>query len=93
VLDIAGVLPDARYVRISSGDFVLPVPIEAAQHALLCDRLDGEPLAVEHGAPWRLMLPGGECFTSVKWVDRIELAETAGDNTAESIARARIGQG
>jgi DMSO/TMAO reductase YedYZ molybdopterin-dependent catalytic subunit len=90
VIDRARPLEGARFVQVASGSFVLPLPMEDARRAVLCDVLDGRPLALEHGAPWRLLLPGGACFTSVKWVDRIELMATPADNTAESIARARL---
>lgn len=90
VIALAGPSGDASYVRVGSGDFVMPLTRDEAARAVLCDTLDGAPLAREHGAPWRLLLPGGLCFTSVKWVDRIELAGSPGENSAESIARARL---
>jgi len=34
---------------------------------------------------------GGECFTSIKWLDRLELRARPAANTAESVARGRIG--
>lgn len=83
-------LPDARYVRVRAGTYWLALPLDELDHALLCDRLDGAPLAREHGAPWRLVLSGGACFTSVKWVSQLELAAEAGAETAERIARDRI---
>jgi DMSO/TMAO reductase YedYZ molybdopterin-dependent catalytic subunit len=92
LIDRARPLASAKFVRVASGDYVLPLPIETARDAVLCHTLDGKPLTLEQGAPWRLLLPGGVCFTSVKWVDRLEFAETAGDNTAESVARARLAQ-
>ncbi len=90
VIALAGALPAAKYARIHSADFVLPLPLADAESAVLCDVLDDEALTIERGAPWRLLLPGGECFTSVKWVERIELSEAPGDNTAKSIAIARL---
>jgi DMSO/TMAO reductase YedYZ molybdopterin-dependent catalytic subunit len=90
LLGRAGIRPDARWVQVSSGEFSLPLPIEDAQNALLALALEGAPLEPEHGAPVRLVLPGGICFTSVKWVDHIELRSEAAPNTAEAVARARL---
>ena len=83
-------LPEARFVRVYAGDYWLALPLDEVDRALLCDRLDDQPLSREHGAPWRLVLSGGACFTSVKWVSRLELAAEAGTPTAERIARGRI---
>lgn len=83
-------LPEARYVRVSAGPYWVALPLSELDHALLCDQLNGKPLTREHGAPWRLVLSGGACFTSVKWVSALELTELPGDATAERIARSRI---
>jgi DMSO/TMAO reductase YedYZ molybdopterin-dependent catalytic subunit len=93
VLKLAGARPQARWVRVGSGGYVVPVSLEDAQRALLCDRLNGAPLAQKNGAPWRLSLPGGACFSSVKWVDRLTLTAEAGDNTGMRIARSRKSEG
>ncbi len=90
VLALAEPLPEARYVRVCAGDFTFPVALGDVGAALLSDELDGAPLAVEHGAPWRLVLPGAQCFGSVKWVDRLELAREPGANTAEATALGRL---
>lgn len=85
-----GPLPEARYLRVYAGDYWLALSLTDLDGALLCDRLNDAPLTPEHGAPWRLVLSGGACFTSVKWVDHLELAAEPGDATAERIARRRI---
>jgi DMSO/TMAO reductase YedYZ molybdopterin-dependent catalytic subunit len=90
VLALARPLPAARFVRVCAGTYILPLAVADAESALLCDELSGEPLHVEHGAPWRLVVPGGKCFSSVKWVDRLELVSALGDGTAEAIARGRL---
>jgi DMSO/TMAO reductase YedYZ molybdopterin-dependent catalytic subunit len=59
------------------------------KNVLLCDHLAGEPLAVENGGPWRLVVPGTRYFSSVKWVDRLDVTAEEPDNSAERIARAR----
>ncbi len=83
-------LSGAHYVRVCAGAYWLALPLGELDHALLCDRLNDAPLAREHGAPWRLVLSGGACFTSVKWVSRLELAAEPGEGTAEAIARGRL---
>ncbi len=83
-------LPEARYVRVFAGAYWLALPVDELDSALLCDRLNDAPLTREHGAPWRLVVSGGACFTSVKWVSKIEFATEAGEQTAERIALGRI---
>lgn len=90
VLALCEPLSDAQYVRVCAGPFWIALPLADCGNALLCDRLNGAPLAREHGAPWRLVVPGGACFTSVKWVSALELAAEAGEATAERIARTRL---
>lgn len=88
--------PEARFVRVSSGPYGVPVALEQADRVLLCDGLAGEPLGVEQGGPWRLVVPSRTYFTSVKWVDRIELTAEEPDDSATRIAvareRARVSQ-
>ncbi len=83
-------LAGAAWVRVCAGTY--EVSLERALHpdALLCDELNGEPLPKDHGAPWRLLVPGDKCFTSVKWVDRLEFTSQPGEPVAERIARARL---
>ena len=90
VLALAVPLSNARYVRVGAGNYVLPLPLGEAQQAVLCDELNDQPLEVAHGAPWRLVVPGAACYASVKWVERLEVAQDPGDNTAQAIARARL---
>jgi DMSO/TMAO reductase YedYZ molybdopterin-dependent catalytic subunit len=90
VIALAGPRPSAPYVRVHAGEYVVPVTIAEAADALLCDELNGRPLPRVHGAPWRLVVPGRECFTSVKWVDRLELTDDPGEPTGERIARSQL---
>jgi DMSO/TMAO reductase YedYZ molybdopterin-dependent catalytic subunit len=89
VLALARPDPSARFVRVCSGEYAVPLPLPEADRAVLCDQLNGRPLPIEHGAHWRLVIPGGVCYTSVKWIDRLEVAAEAGDNSGQRIARAR----
>jgi DMSO/TMAO reductase YedYZ molybdopterin-dependent catalytic subunit len=92
LLALAQPLPAARYVRAGAGSYVVPVRLPDAAGARVCDELNGTPLSIEHGAPWRLVLPGGACYTSVKWLDRLKLTAEAGEHAAQRIARARLEQ-
>ncbi len=92
VIERAGVQDTARWVRLSAGEYTVPVSIDQAGSALLADELNGKPLTLEHGAPWRLVVPGASCFTSVKWVDRLELSTDPGDRSGERTALARLNQ-
>jgi DMSO/TMAO reductase YedYZ molybdopterin-dependent catalytic subunit len=91
VLALAEPLPGAGFVRVCSGSYALPLALAETQAALLCDALNHRPLPLEHGAPLRLVMTGGRCFTSVKWVDRLIVTLLPGSNDAERIARARLG--
>ena len=93
VLGLVAVRPEARWVQATFEEFSLPLPLDRAGSALLALMLDGAPIPVEHGAPVRLLVPDGECFTSIKWLEHLELRSTPAANTAEMIARARLGSG
>ena len=51
----------------------LPLDVLDDCDALLAFEADGEPLAIEHGGPVRLIVPGRYFYKSVKWLRRIEL--------------------
>lgn len=89
VLQLAGPLPAAAYVRVHAGNYVVPISLAEAEHALLADTLNHQPLPVEHGAPWRLAMSGAACFTSVKWVERLEVTAEPGENVGEQVSEAR----
>jgi DMSO/TMAO reductase YedYZ molybdopterin-dependent catalytic subunit len=81
---------EACHVQASAGEFSISVPLDRAAHALLAIKLNESNLSVEHGGPVRLVVPGGECFTSIKWLDHLELRSEPGLNTAETTALARL---
>ncbi|HZU06880.1 MAG TPA: molybdopterin-dependent oxidoreductase [Chloroflexota bacterium] len=82
--------PEAQWVQASAGEFTMPLPLAEARGALLALRLNGQPLPKEHGGPLRLIVPGRECFTSIKWLERLELRAAPGPDTARQIARGRL---
>jgi len=77
LLERAGALPEARFVRFAAyserdHDTSLPLPLARAD-TWLVDSIDGLPLSVEHGYPLRTVTPGRYFYKSLKWVRRIEL--------------------
>ncbi len=59
------------------GLFYETIELAVARHpqALLAYEMNGEPLAVEHGAPLRLRLENQLGFKMVKWIEAIEFVE------------------
>lgn len=90
LLEAANVDASAQTVQASAGEFSVPLTMEQARGALLATQLDDQPLAREHGWPVRLVVPGADCFTSIKWLDRIELRAEPGPNTGREIALGRL---
>jgi DMSO/TMAO reductase YedYZ molybdopterin-dependent catalytic subunit len=65
------------YLAISVPDTCTVISVrDLTASALLADALDGADLPTEHGGPYRLVVPGGVCFESVKWVQRIERCDS-----------------
>ena len=51
----------------------VPLASIEAEDALLATHADGEPLAPDHGAPLRLVVPGKYFWKSAKWLRALEL--------------------
>ena len=67
--------PRATLVTLRGQDgarSALPLEDLLAPEVLLADRLNGEPLPVDHGAPLRLVAPAHYGYKSVKHLSRIE---------------------
>lgn len=90
VLEAAGVSARALVVQASAGEFSVPLTLEQASGALLATHLGDSALAREHGWPVRLVVPGGDCFASIKWLDRLELRAEPGPNSGREIALGRL---
>jgi DMSO/TMAO reductase YedYZ molybdopterin-dependent catalytic subunit len=81
-------LPEARFVWASGADhgvfqgvssdaYVKDLPIErVAADVLIADEMNGAPLRPENGYPVRLVVPGYYGTNSVKWLRRLNLAES-----------------
>ncbi len=89
LLSLVSPFDTARFALISAGPYGVAVPIDEAPDVLICDRLAGHPLDVTEGGPWRLVVPNRRYYTSVKWIDRIELTIDADRESAERIGMAR----
>ena len=76
----AGVQPGAKWVLAEAADrkkYTTNIPIEKAlDDALVAYGQNGESLRHEQGYPLRLIIPGFEGNSSMKWVRRIELGDT-----------------
>jgi DMSO/TMAO reductase YedYZ molybdopterin-dependent catalytic subunit len=90
LLDKLGVNGKSLWVEFASGDFRFSAPTATARNALVGLSLDGLPLTHAHGGPYRLYVPGAACYTSIKWLDRIEVCSAAGRNSAGQIAGNRL---
>jgi DMSO/TMAO reductase YedYZ molybdopterin-dependent catalytic subunit len=74
LLDLASTDASARHVSVTSvTGYRWSFAIDDARGLLLATHVGGAPLAHDHGAPVRLVVPGARGFEWVKWVTRIEL--------------------
>ena len=77
LLDESGAKPAARWFLAEGGDACVmtrSIPMaKAMDDAMVVWAQNGEPLRPEQGFPLRLLLPGWEGNTSVKWLRRLEL--------------------
>ncbi|MGH2460757.1 MAG: molybdopterin-dependent oxidoreductase [Chloroflexota bacterium] len=90
ILELARVASDTRWIQASAGEYSVPISLDDARRALLALRLGEQPLPFAHGGPVRLVVPGGECFTSVKWLDRLEARFDSLANRGRDIALGRL---
>jgi len=63
--------------KVASGNTIsfersLPVAVARSAGVLVAHTMNGAPLAPEHGAPLRLVVPGWYGVASVKWLQRLE---------------------
>jgi sulfane dehydrogenase subunit SoxC len=79
VLREVGLRPRATWLLAEGGDAALmsrSIPVEKAlDDAMIAYAQNGEAIRPEQGYPARLLLPGWEGNTSVKWLRRIELSD------------------
>ncbi|MCS6318210.1 MAG: sulfite dehydrogenase [Nitrospira sp.] len=77
VLGALGVNPEDSWVLAEGGDaaaMTRSLPLAPLlEEALLCYAQNGEPLRPEQGYPLRLLVPGWEGNTCIKWLRRLKL--------------------
>ena len=80
VLAEAGLAPGATWMLAEGSDaatMTRSLPLERVlEEALLCYAQNGEPLRPEQGYPLRLLTPGFEGNTCIKWLRRLKLVST-----------------
>ncbi|MBO8165032.1 MAG: molybdopterin-dependent oxidoreductase [Brevibacillus sp.] len=79
LLDQAGVRPQAKYVKLYSGDGVytdcLTLDQARLDDVMVAVLLDGKPIPEKLGGPVRLVVPQMYAYKSVKWLTAIELTD------------------
>lgn len=77
LLDLAGIKPQAGYVKFYSEDGVYTSALSLKQafmeDAMVAILMDGEPIPSDLGGPARLVVPRMYAYKGVKWVNAIEL--------------------
>ena len=79
VLAQAGVLPEAKGIKITAADgFYEYVPLAEAtdDRTLLVYAMNGEPLTTEHGFPLRIYIPNHYGMKQPKWITGMEATDT-----------------
>jgi DMSO/TMAO reductase YedYZ molybdopterin-dependent catalytic subunit len=56
------------------------------EEVMLVYAMNGQPLLPQHGAPLRLVVPGWYGMASVKWLERIEVIDTAFDGVQQALS-------
>ena len=87
ILKLAGAKMDAGFIdadgadtgMIKTPDFIRSMPMKKAVHpaTLLALQMNGEPIPDIHGAPARLIAPGWDGTSWVKWVIRLTVSAEA----------------
>jgi DMSO/TMAO reductase YedYZ molybdopterin-dependent catalytic subunit len=77
-----------RGVEHVEHEFARSLALEEAmrEDVLVAYAMNGAPLAPQHGAPLRLVVPGWYGMASVKWLARIEAIERAFDGVQQSLS-------
>jgi len=85
LLGLAKPLPEAEYLRFSSGSYNVSLSMEEVESSsvVIALRLNGDALPQEHGGPCRLIAGAKECNVSVKWVDLIEVTAPPVEDTGD----------
>ncbi|MEV4316848.1 sulfite oxidase [Actinocrispum sp. NPDC049592] len=72
-----GLDPDYVTGGVNLGKVRRPLPVaKALEDVLVAYEMNGEPLPPDHGFPVRLVVPSWVGIASIKWLGRIEVADT-----------------
>lgn len=63
----------------------LTIPEVRRPEVMLAYEMNGEPLPIQHGYPLRLIVPGWYGFTSVKWLESIEVVNEPFDGFQQRV--------
>lgn len=77
LMELAAVREEAGFVIFESpGEYTANIPLAEARKAnvILADRFQGNPLPLDHGAPFRALVPDLYFWKSAKWVQGIRFA-------------------
>ena len=87
LLGLARPIPEAEYLRFSSGIYNVSLSMEEAKSSsvIIALRLDREALPQEHGGHCRFIAGAKECNFSVKWVDLIGFSATPAKDTGMTL--------
>jgi DMSO/TMAO reductase YedYZ molybdopterin-dependent catalytic subunit len=89
LLDLVDPLPAAGAIRFVSTEDPYVDSLSLAQanlpDAMLAYEMNGRPLAREHGAPVRLVIPEMYGYKNVKWVRRLELVDSVENGYWENL--------
>jgi sulfane dehydrogenase subunit SoxC len=96
VLAEAGVQPDATWMLAEGADACAmsrSIPVaKAMQDAILAFSQNGERLRPEQGYPLRLLLPGYEGNTNIKWLRRLKLGDQPFESREETSKYTDLGR-
>ena len=85
LLEVVAVQPDADHVTFHSldGQYAATLTLgQAREYGIVIYEVDGAPLPIENGGPFRLVTPGlGDLCANVKQVARIEITTGSGRDT------------
>ncbi len=88
LLDEAGIKPNGKWILAEGADasgLTRSIPMEKAlDDVLVAFKMNGEALRVEQGYPLRLVVPGWEGSTWIKWLRRIEIGDKPWHHREES---------
>ena len=79
---------DHGFERSVEQDYARALSVDEALSGdlLLADRMNGQPLPPQHGAPVRLVVPGWYGMTHVKWLTRITVLDREFDGFQNTVA-------